>query len=670
MKIKEKWVAWEELLSGFTPAFSINFSQVGGMTAGSIPFADAAGFLDEDNANLFWDATNFRLGIGTATPDVTLDIEFDAVVTVVSRVSAKTRPWRHWECVDGNWGLAVGINADDGIIHFHYDTPIGTVDTCMMVFDGPNGRVGILDDTPAYPFDVGGNTRIQGTFRATGAVTFLSTLQVDSHITTNGNITSSGLANLYIQIDSNSSARFIADASDADAYVDFQEDNATKWTVGFDFTDSLKFQISEGVPGTNVRFEIEPGGPANFYVNVVLTNGISLNLEEDITFTGATGVNLIKFPDALANALSFMEGANPYVTFITTNGSEAIQFHEDVLLRGSTEYAATNKTTGAWVKSIGGGGDYADWATMIAAMPNMIAHAVTVTIEAGTTLTEICELKNKHGITSAAVITIQAERYYPMLTGSIPTADSATATTLRDAALAAEAFGNDYFNGCWVFVVHGTGTDNGFVVITDYVDATGDVVVAAWPGTQPDNTSRYIIVGAMIDCAGTRNYAMDISSNTLQIYLFGIGMDDANLHNLYIHDNLFCWGESCGIHGADGDGIRIWASQFSAFYRSGIVGNNTDNATAFAGINSIRNSPYSRIDFCGISDNNQRGILIHYGSFALVANNFGDSNGNWGTYAQFSGSVRISGSECSGAAGNHSDPGTAGAAASDQAAVY
>jgi hypothetical protein len=134
----------------------------------------------------------------------------------------------------------------------------------------------------------------------------------------------------------------------------------------------------------------------------------------------------------------------------------------------------SSKTTAAWSKSIGSGGDYATWAAMIADMPDLIAHEVTVTIKAGTTLTETCDLKNKYGLTSAAKITIQAEKYFPT-SGVIPTADSATATTLRDAALATAALGDDYFNGCWVFIVDGTGTDNGFVPITDYVDATGDV---------------------------------------------------------------------------------------------------------------------------------------------------------------------------------------------------
>jgi hypothetical protein len=44
------------------------------MTAGSVLFAGASGVLSQDNASLFWDDANNRLGIGTATPSTTLSI--------------------------------------------------------------------------------------------------------------------------------------------------------------------------------------------------------------------------------------------------------------------------------------------------------------------------------------------------------------------------------------------------------------------------------------------------------------------------------------------------------------------------------------------------------------------------------------------------------------------
>lgn len=42
-------------------------------TQGSVLFAGASGVYSQNNSQLFWDNTNFRLGIGTATPAVELD---------------------------------------------------------------------------------------------------------------------------------------------------------------------------------------------------------------------------------------------------------------------------------------------------------------------------------------------------------------------------------------------------------------------------------------------------------------------------------------------------------------------------------------------------------------------------------------------------------------------
>ena len=44
------------------------------LTAGSVVFAGASGVYSQDNANLFWDDANNRLGIGTSAPTTQLDI--------------------------------------------------------------------------------------------------------------------------------------------------------------------------------------------------------------------------------------------------------------------------------------------------------------------------------------------------------------------------------------------------------------------------------------------------------------------------------------------------------------------------------------------------------------------------------------------------------------------
>lgn len=44
------------------------------LTTGSVAFVGAAGLMTQDNANLFWDDTNNRLGINTAVPGTKLDV--------------------------------------------------------------------------------------------------------------------------------------------------------------------------------------------------------------------------------------------------------------------------------------------------------------------------------------------------------------------------------------------------------------------------------------------------------------------------------------------------------------------------------------------------------------------------------------------------------------------
>ena len=53
---------------------STNSATITSLTTGSVPFAGAGGLISQDNANLFWDDTNNRLGINTNTPGNSLDV--------------------------------------------------------------------------------------------------------------------------------------------------------------------------------------------------------------------------------------------------------------------------------------------------------------------------------------------------------------------------------------------------------------------------------------------------------------------------------------------------------------------------------------------------------------------------------------------------------------------
>ena len=52
------------------------------------------------------------------------------------------------------------------------------------------------------------------------------------------------------------------------------------------------------------------------------TSGVNAFDGETLTFTGATGANEVVIPDNLADGLTFKEGANAYLTFVTTNSGE------------------------------------------------------------------------------------------------------------------------------------------------------------------------------------------------------------------------------------------------------------------------------------------------------------------------------------------------------------
>jgi hypothetical protein len=70
-------IAAQTLTLGWTGTLAVARGGTGtgtAFTAGSVIFAGASGVYSQDNANLFWDTTNKRLGIGTASPNDVLDV--------------------------------------------------------------------------------------------------------------------------------------------------------------------------------------------------------------------------------------------------------------------------------------------------------------------------------------------------------------------------------------------------------------------------------------------------------------------------------------------------------------------------------------------------------------------------------------------------------------------
>lgn len=196
-------------------SISIGGSVVSG-TTGSILFVGSGPVLSQDNTNLFWDDTNNRLGLGTATPSHTLDVT-SAAADWVARIRSTDvsgsggnllldnpsgsfgHPFITFRknAVDRGgiqgydttaFGMRDGINlaaASGKNVNFrigstsvaHFD-PSGnfTVDTNVLYVDATNNRVGVGTTTPSTAFhstglitagagmNSGGNIALTGEF--------------------------------------------------------------------------------------------------------------------------------------------------------------------------------------------------------------------------------------------------------------------------------------------------------------------------------------------------------------------------------------------------------------------------------------------------------------------------------------------------------------------------
>jgi len=89
-------------------------------TQGSIPFADVDGFLAQNNAQLFWDNTNIRLGIGYNSPKSTVHLDRGTATPTNIRFTAGATTGQ----TSGD-GFVVGIDsAGNGNIYQHENSNI------------------------------------------------------------------------------------------------------------------------------------------------------------------------------------------------------------------------------------------------------------------------------------------------------------------------------------------------------------------------------------------------------------------------------------------------------------------------------------------------------------------------------------------------------------------
>jgi hypothetical protein len=143
-------------------------------TVGSVPYVSASGILNQDAGQFFWDATNNRLGIGTATPGVALDVtgvvratsEANAINTiniglVVQRTSNDSQLSLSYKATPDAWVIGSSYNSTGA----YKPIAFATSDTERMRILA-NGNVGIGTDNPGNKLTVFGSSaaiRIIGT---------------------------------------------------------------------------------------------------------------------------------------------------------------------------------------------------------------------------------------------------------------------------------------------------------------------------------------------------------------------------------------------------------------------------------------------------------------------------------------------------------------------------
>jgi hypothetical protein len=110
-------------------------------TAGSIVFAGASGVYSQDNANLFWDDSNNRLGIGTTSPNYAVEVAGDLRLAGGGDLRL------------GSATGTTGTAGDSSIFSDANDMYLNTGNvTRMYIANG--GNVGIGNTGPTYRLDV------------------------------------------------------------------------------------------------------------------------------------------------------------------------------------------------------------------------------------------------------------------------------------------------------------------------------------------------------------------------------------------------------------------------------------------------------------------------------------------------------------------------------------
>lgn len=213
-------------------------------TAGSIVFSNGT-ILTQDNSNLFWDDTNNRLGIGTATPGNALDLQ-GAGNTKIFNISTSSvgTGYLFIGIVNTGGSLAIGVENSIGNTFatnaLAFSSNIATLNTTAIHLS-PNqvvaltaingGKVGIGTTAPANLLHVYGTTSLDG-------------IQIDGTVNPNLTLANAGIIKARIAIPTSANA-FLTGSAISDLIL--RTEGANKILLGTNSVAALTIDSSQQV---------------------------------------------------------------------------------------------------------------------------------------------------------------------------------------------------------------------------------------------------------------------------------------------------------------------------------------------------------------------------------------------------------------------------------------